>query len=207
MRHLTCPSLARLQDGVHYHFTSKEAFEREIAEGKFLEYAYVHSNIYGTSIKAVQDVAAAGKCCILDIDVQGARQVRASGLRAIFVFVAPPSVEELERRLRGRGTESEEQITTRLKNAREELSSVQEPGLYDIVLINNDLEGCFKDLVMVAARALAGEVGAPAFASSLSSPAPAHPQEPGSAAASLSGWLGSTPVADPGTVAAAPAMP
>ena len=68
-----------VQDGAHYHFTTKEAFEAEIAEGKFLEYAYVHNNIYGTSIQAVRDVAEAGKCCILDIDVQGARQVRPVG--------------------------------------------------------------------------------------------------------------------------------
>ncbi len=66
---------APLQDGVHYHFTTKKEFEKGIADGKFLEYAYVHNNIYGTSLKAVEAVAAAGKCCVLDIDVQGARQV------------------------------------------------------------------------------------------------------------------------------------
>lgn len=83
----------------------------------------MHKNLYGTSIRAVQNVAAAGKCCILDIDVQGARQVRkrSDQIRAIFVFLKPPSFEELEKRLRGRGTESEEQIRTRLATSKVEL--------------------------------------------------------------------------------------
>lgn len=83
----------------------------------------MHNNLYGTSIRAVQNVAAAGKCCILDIDVQGARQVRkrSDQIRAIFVFLKPPSFGELEKRLRGRGTESEEQIQTRLATSKVEL--------------------------------------------------------------------------------------
>lgn len=109
------------QDGEHYHFTSRERMEAGIARGDFLEHAHVHSNIYGTSAQAVRDVAAAGLCCVLDIDVQGARQVRAAGLRAVFVFIAPPNLEQLEKRLRGRGTDAEEAIKTRLANAREEL--------------------------------------------------------------------------------------
>ena len=112
------------QEGTHYHFVSREKFEKGIADGKFLEHATVHGNLYGTSIRAVQNVAAAGKCCILDIDVQGARQVRkqSNQIRAIFVFLEPPSVEELEKRLRGRGTESEDQIQTRLATAQAELN-------------------------------------------------------------------------------------
>jgi len=183
----TSSSLSPSQDGVHYHFISKDEFEHDIADGKFLEYAYVHDNIYGTSIKAVKDVAVQGKCCILDIDVQGARQVRASNLRAIFVFIAPPSLEELERRLRGRGTESEEQIATRLKNAREEVASMEEPGLYDYCLINNDVETCLKELRTIANRALAGEVGPPVPDSARTA---STRGEPLSATASLRGWLG-----------------
>jgi guanylate kinase len=86
---------------VHYHYVSREQFEAEIVEGKFLEHAHVHGNIYGTSWAAIQAVSDAGKVCVLDIDVQGARSVRKAGARAIFVFVAPPSLEELERRLVG----------------------------------------------------------------------------------------------------------
>jgi guanylate kinase len=110
-----------LQDGVHYHFTTREAFEAAIEAGEFLEHAHVHGNIYGTSTAAVAAVADAGKTCILDIDVQGARAVRRAGVPAVFVFVAPPSLDELESRLRGRGTETEAQIKTRLKNAKDEL--------------------------------------------------------------------------------------
>ena len=109
------------QDGVHYHFTSRDAFEAAIEAGEFLEHAHVHGNIYGTSTAAVAAVADAGKTCILDIDVQGARAVRAAGVPAVFVFVAPPSLAELEARLRGRGTETEAQIATRLKNAKDEM--------------------------------------------------------------------------------------
>lgn len=185
-----------LQNGIHYHFTDKETFEKEIAEGKFLEYAYVHDNIYGTSIKAVQDVAESGKCCILDIDVQGARQVRESGLPAIFVFIAPPSLDELERRLRGRGTESEEQITTRLRNAHNEMASLEENGLYDHILINHDVDACLVDLQTTASRALRGETGPPnnnADTSILSTGGShASLKEPPSATVSLRGWLGDT---------------
>lgn len=77
------PPGAAPQDGVHYHFTTKEEFEKGIADGAFLEYARVHNNIYGTSLAAVEAVAAAGKCCVLDIDVQGARQVGGAGGRTV----------------------------------------------------------------------------------------------------------------------------
>jgi len=89
-------------DGVHYHFTERSKIEKDISEGKFLEFAHVHGNVYGTSIEAVESVTDEGKRCILDIDVQGARSVRASSLEAIFIFVCPPSFEELEKRLRAR---------------------------------------------------------------------------------------------------------
>ena len=84
--------------------------------GKHPIHSFVHAN------QAVEDVSAAGKCCVLDIDVQGARLVRRSKLKAIFVFIAPPSTEELEKRLRGRGTESDEAITERMRNAKEEIA-------------------------------------------------------------------------------------
>ncbi|CAL8470025.1 g9567 [Coccomyxa elongata] len=145
--------------GVHYFFVSKEEFEKGIEEGAFLEYARVHSNIYGTSFQAVEDLASSGKCCILDIDVQGARLVRRSKLKAIFVFVAPPSTQALEQRLRGRGTESEEQIQERLQAAKEEIASIKEPGLYDYVIFNDDLDEAFAQLTLVARRALAGQQG------------------------------------------------
>lgn len=93
-----------------------------MAEGKFLEYAEVHKNLYGTSVAAVRSVLESGRVCILDIDVQGARAIRKSPLRAIYVFIAPPSFEDLAARLAGRGTEDIQQITQRLNNAKIEIS-------------------------------------------------------------------------------------
>ncbi len=174
---------------MHYFFTTKEQFAKEVGEGKFLEYAevslvgwcgggsprpasfhsclrtgtapvherqanptplngvpnmnhvqsqsprchtvssscpspvttQVHGNLYGTSFQAVTSVLESGRVCILDIDVQGARSVRKSGLKAIFVFIAPPSLEDLANRLAARGTETVEQITRRLNNAKQEI--------------------------------------------------------------------------------------
>ncbi|KAF8396155.1 hypothetical protein HHK36_017768 [Tetracentron sinense] len=144
--HTTRLSRDKEKDGVHYHFTERSVMEKEIRDGKFLESASVHGNIYGTSIEAVDVVADAGKRCILDIDVQGARSVRASSLEAIFIFICSPSFEELETRLRGRGTETEEQVQKRLRNARVELEHATSPGLFDHLLVNDDLETCYESL-------------------------------------------------------------
>ncbi|CAL9065208.1 unnamed protein product [Musa banksii] len=133
-------------DGVHYHFTERSIMEKDIRDGKFLEFASVHGNLYGTSIEAVEVVTDSGKRCILDIDVQGARSVRASSLDAIFIFVTPPSFEELEKRLRARGTETEEQVQKRLRNARAELDEAKSPGLFNHILVNDDLESCYENL-------------------------------------------------------------
>ncbi|KZV14499.1 guanylate kinase 2 [Dorcoceras hygrometricum] len=134
------------QNGVHYHFTERSAMEKDIEDGKFLEFAAVHGNLYGTSIEAVEVVADEGKRCILDIDVQGARSVRASSLEAIFIFICPPSFEELEKRLRARGTETEEQIQKRLRNAKLELEQGNSPGLFDHTLVNDNLDICYENL-------------------------------------------------------------
>lgn len=132
--------------GVHYHFTHRGVMEMEVLQGKFLESANVHGNLYGTSIAAVEAVADAGKRCILDIDVQGARAVRNSTLDALFIFICPPSFEDLEKRLRGRGTEEEDQIQKRLRNAKEELELGRNSMLFDHILVNDDLETCYQRL-------------------------------------------------------------
>ncbi|KAL6987121.1 Guanylate kinase 2, variant 2 [Sarracenia purpurea var. burkii] len=144
--HTTRAPRNKEEDGVHYHFTDRSVMEKEINDGKFLEFASVHGNLYGTSIEAVEVVADAGKRCILDIDVQGARNVRASSLEAIFIFICPPSFEELEKRLRERGTETEEQMQKRLRNARTELEQGQSSSLFDHILVNDDLETCYQSL-------------------------------------------------------------
>lgn len=134
------------KDGVHYHFTNKGLMEEAIKEGKFLEFAEVHGNFYGTSVEAVEAVADSGKRCILDIDVQGARKVRASSLEAIFIFICPPSMNELEERLRARGTETEEQILKRLRNAQAEIEQGESSGIFDHILYNDNLEECYENL-------------------------------------------------------------
>ncbi|GKC43973.1 guanylate kinase 2-like protein [Tanacetum coccineum] len=144
--HTTRGPREKEQNGVHYHFSKRDVMEQEIRDGKFLEFAAVHGNLYGTSIEAVDVVADAGKRCILDIDVQGARSVKASSLEAIFIFVCPPSFEKLEQRLRARGTETEEQIQKRLRNAKAELEQGQTSGLFDHILVNDDLEACYERL-------------------------------------------------------------
>lgn len=131
---------------MHYNFTNVDKIKTEIDDGKFVEYANVHGNYYGTSVASVESVQNDGKICILDIDVQGVRNVKKSSLDAIYIFVAPPSMEELEQRLRGRGTESEEAVVKRLKNAKEELSYGMGEGNFDRVFTNDDLNATFDSL-------------------------------------------------------------
>jgi guanylate kinase len=135
------------QDGVHYNFTDVDTIKKEIEEGKFVEYANVHGNYYGTSVAAVERVRSEGKICILDIDVQGVRNVKKSTLDAIYLFIAPPSMEVLEQRLRGRGTETEEAVLKRLKNAQDELDYGLGDGNFDRVFTNDDLDSTFAALL------------------------------------------------------------
>lgn len=133
-------------DGVHYNFTTVEEIKKEIDGGKFVEYAEVHGNYYGTSIAAVEAVQQKGQICVLDIDIQGVMKVKESSLSPRYLFIAPPSMEELEKRLRGRGTETEEKIQLRLKNAAKELAYGQEAGNFDRIFVNADLNATFEDL-------------------------------------------------------------
>ncbi|KAF9995784.1 hypothetical protein BGZ79_010497 [Entomortierella chlamydospora] len=133
-------------DGVAYHFVSPETMQQLIEQGRFLEHAVFSANHYGTSKAAVQDVVDSGKICILDIDLQGVRRVRESGLPARYVFVRPKSLEILERRLRDRGTESEEAIQRRLSKAKEEWSFGMDPTNFDHVVVNDQLDYAYKDL-------------------------------------------------------------
>jgi len=131
-------------NGVHYHFTTREAMQAEIDEGKFIEHADVHGKFYGTSSKSVQDVASAGKVGILDIDIQGVKSVKASHLDPLYIFIEPPSMAVLEQRLRGRGTEKEEAIQKRLANAQGEMDyGAKKAGNFDFNLVNDELEGAF----------------------------------------------------------------
>ena len=119
--------------------------EKEIAEGKFIAHAYVHGNIYGTSFDSVMKVVDKKKICILDIDIQGVQQVMKSGMKADFVFIKPPTYEELERRLRGRGTDSEESIQLRLKNSIKEIETAEEMG-FPHVIVNTTVKEAYDQL-------------------------------------------------------------
>ena len=131
-------------DGIHYFFASDEEFDRLVAEDGLLEWANVHGCRYGTPRKTVEEHIANGEQVILEIDVQGAFQVRESMPGARLVFIEPPSLEVLEARLRGRGTETEDVIEKRMKTALLELSRKME---YDIRLVNDDLDVATSELI------------------------------------------------------------
>lgn len=136
--HTTRPPRPGERDGIDYHFVSTERFEEMIARDEFLEHARVHANFYGTSRLAVEKVQRQGLDVVLDIDVQGAAILRRAAVaEASYIFIAPPSLRELERRLRGRGTEAEEIIAVRLANARQELAAMRG---YDYLLVNHQVE-------------------------------------------------------------------
>ena len=130
-------------EGVHYFFLSPEAFEQQIREGGFLEWATFANNSYGTPRGAVEQRLAAGQPVLLEIEVEGARQVRRSFPAGLQIFVVPPSFAELERRIRGRGTDEEEAIQRRLARAHEELAAAEE---FDAVVVNGDLEAAGREL-------------------------------------------------------------
>jgi len=131
------------QDGREYHFVAVDRFKSMISAGEFLEWAEVHGNYYGTSQKWIADQLAAGHDVLLEIDWQGAQQVRGAFPQAIGVFILPPSMEELECRLTGRGTDAADVIARRLAAAQAEMRHV---GEFDYVIINDSLEQALDDL-------------------------------------------------------------
>lgn len=135
------------ENGREYHFVDVATFKKMIAQGDFLEWAEVHGNFYGTSKSWISSEMAAGRDVLLEIDWQGAQQVRQHFPQAIGVFILPPSLEVLAQRLRGRGTDAEEVIARRLAAAGEEMRHV---GEFDYVIINDDLEQALADLLAVS---------------------------------------------------------
>lgn len=134
------------EEGVHYYFLDKDHFLELVNHDGFLEWAKVHDNYYGTLKESVLEHMKAGEQVILEIDVQGALQVRNVIPEAHLVFIEPPSLEELERRLRSRGTESDDVISSRMKTAEVELAQKME---YDIQVVNDDLEQAVNELTAV----------------------------------------------------------
>lgn len=128
---------------VHYTFISRKKFKNMITSGKFAEWAMVHGNLYGTSVDRLKKLSKEGYDILLDIDVQGAMQVKNSCKNAGYIFILPPSMEVLKRRLMKRKTDSKEAVALRLERAKDEILSYKE---YDYVIINNKLEQAYREL-------------------------------------------------------------
>ncbi|MDQ7052572.1 MAG: guanylate kinase [candidate division KSB1 bacterium] len=147
----------REQDGVDYYFISEEEFKRRIEASEFIEWARVHGHYYGTPKKPIDDAISSGKIIFLDIDVQGGLEVKKKyGDDALLIFIMPPSIEELEKRLRGRKTESDEEIARRLAAVPVE---IEKSKYYDAVVVNNDLSETVrkvKDMIYKTYQAKAG---------------------------------------------------
>ena len=138
------------REGVDYHFVGREAFQTMISSGDFLEWAEVHGNFYGTH-RSYAAAASEKRAVIFDIDVQGGEQVKARHPEAVSVFILPPSMEELERRLRSRGTDSDEVIAKRLMAAHREIARGTQ--CYDYVIVNDDLDRAYGDLSAIVRAA------------------------------------------------------
>jgi guanylate kinase len=136
-------------DGVNYHFLDRAVFEGRVANNEFIEYAKVLENYYGTEVRELARIFDAGKYPILDIDVQGAQTLRGKISRVVSIFIIPPDMDELERRLRLRGSESESQIQSRLQLARLELMEQQN---FDYVIVNDELMKAAEELAQVVRK-------------------------------------------------------
>ena len=133
-------------DGIEYHFISRERFREMIDNGEFLEYAEYVGEYYGTPGKPIHDNIAAGRYVLLDIEVQGAKQVMSARPDAVTIFIVPPGMDELENRLRGRGTDSEEKLKARLERARLEL---EEKDHYKHLVVNDDVERAAGEILSI----------------------------------------------------------
>ncbi|KAI8944794.1 guanylate kinase [Xylaria longipes] len=132
--------------GVDYFYVQMAEFEDLIAADGFVEHAQFGSNRYGTSKATIEEQTAKGKVVVLDIEMEGVKQIRKSNIDARFVFVKPPTYEDLEKRLRGRGTEDESSIIKRLNQAKKELEYANTPGVHDIIIVNDNLDAAYKEL-------------------------------------------------------------
>ncbi|XP_036169311.1 guanylate kinase isoform X4 [Myotis myotis] len=137
------------ENGKDYYFVTREVMQRDIAAGDFIEHAEFSGNLYGTSKAAVRVVQAMNRICVLDVDLQGVRNLKKTDLRPIYIFVQPPTLEVLapqEQRLRQRNTETEESLAKRLAAAQADMESSKEPGLFDLIIVNDNLDKAYWSL-------------------------------------------------------------
>lgn len=153
----TRPARAGERAGTDYHFVSPEIFAGMIARGEFAEWAEVHGNRYGTSLKALQSAREAGQDILLDIDCQGAAQLKKTYRQGVFIFILPPTLQELRRRLEGRNTDSREVIERRIANASGE---IREAVWYDYLVVNEEFSEALEELkaIVVAEGCCTGRV-------------------------------------------------
>lgn len=144
----TRPMRAGERDGVDYHFLSREDFQRRLAENQFLEWASYNGNLYGTPRWPMDAALARGKTILVEIEVKGTRQLREGGIAGLYLFIAPPSIEELRARLERRGSDSAEEIAQRIAIAEGEILAARElvsgVPLYDVTIVNKDLRQTIK---------------------------------------------------------------
>ena len=135
------------QDGREYHFVPRETFEELIRKGEyFLEHTEFSGNLYGTSRDAIRALQSNGMVCLLDIELNGVRAFKQSGIASRYIYIAPPSIEELKKRLELRKTETPESLEKRLKMAEREANAAKnEPGLHDIIIVNDDLDRAYAE--------------------------------------------------------------
>lgn len=134
------------ENGKQYHFVTYESFQDLVAKNGFLEYTEFSGNCYGTSKRAVEEVLESGRICILEVDINGVKSIKKSDLNARYIFVTAPSLKNLEERLRSRGSETEESLKKRLATASEAISYSEEPGIYDHIIVNDDLSEAYQKL-------------------------------------------------------------
>jgi len=136
--------------GKQYFFVETQEFKDLIAAGAFIEHAEFSGNFYGTSLETVRQVQDQGRRCILDIEAQGVRQIKASNLHPVYLFISPPSMSALRSRLQGRGTETSASVQKRLATALKEIEYAKEPSVHDLVIVNDDLDRAYELFKKVA---------------------------------------------------------
>ncbi|VDN59000.1 unnamed protein product [Dracunculus medinensis] len=136
------------QNGIHYWFIDKASFEKMIANEEFIEYAVFSGNFYGTSKKAIEAVQKTGRICVLDVELNGVKNIRKFGLNAKYILIRAPDLQIIEDRLRQRKTETEETLQKRLNQAKEDLDAVcAQPDLFDFIIVNDDLQRAYEEFV------------------------------------------------------------
>ncbi|KAI0924056.1 hypothetical protein AcV5_009418 [Taiwanofungus camphoratus] len=141
--HTTRPPRPGETDGKQYHFVTREQFRELLDEGAFIEHAEFSGNFYGTSFMTVREVSQTGRRCLLDIEAQGVRQIKATDLNPVYLFISPPSLTILRERLRKRGTETETSVAKRLAMALREIDYAKE-GVHDCVIVNDDIDRAYE---------------------------------------------------------------